>query len=160
MRTPIAIINKNPLNIRFSPMNQWKGQIGDRKGFCEFAQFYYGCRAAMVLLSNYVRKGYATVPEIIARWAPASENNTKVYIAAVVGRLAHRWYDAFDAAAVDAVRSKLLTSHDLLADLAYEMAHVEIGYNYLSNHPADDDSLFQMFHQVATEEKLPSLMPL
>ena len=58
MRTPIAIINKNPLNIRFSPMNSWKGQIGDRKGFCQFEQFYYGCRAALVLLSYYVRKGY------------------------------------------------------------------------------------------------------
>lgn len=160
MRTPIAISNKNPLNIRFSPMNSWKGQIGDRKGFCQFDTFYNGCRAALVLLSNYVRKGYATVPQIIARWAPTSENNTKVYIGAVVGRLSYRWCDSFDAAAADTVRSKLLTSHDLLADLAYEMARVEIGYGYLIKHPADDESLFDILHEIAANEKLPSLMSL
>ena len=84
MKTPIGCSNNNPLNIRFSPMNQWKGQIGCRKGFCVFDTKVHGYRAALVLLHNYVKRGYDTVHEIISRWAPASENDTKNYIRVVV----------------------------------------------------------------------------
>lgn len=157
MNTPIAITNKNPLNIRFSPMNDWKGQIGSRKGFCEFKTFYYGCRAALVLLCNYVRKGYDTVPEIISRWAPASENNTKAYIDTVVSGLAYDWFDTFDAAAVAAVRSRRLTSYTALADLAWQMSFVEIG-RWTTKHYSDMESLKEMFQTLAQTEKLPILI--
>lgn len=157
MRVPLAITNSNPLNIRFSPMNDWRGQVASRKGFCQFDSMFNGCRAALVLLCNYIRKGYDTVPEIIARWAPASENDTKAYIRTVLSRLAFRWYDSFDGAAVSCARSKKLNRYDLLADLAYEMAWIEIGANYLSKNDVVADSLFECFHSIATSEKLPKL---
>lgn len=157
MNTPLAITNKNPLNIRFSPMNDWRGQIGCRKGFCQFDSFYNGCRAAMVLLCNYIRKGYDTVPEIISRWAPASENNTKAYINTVVDGLAYDWFDAFDASAVAAVRSRRLTSYTALADLAWQMSFVEIG-NWTKSHFYDMEDLKKMFQDIAQSEKLPLIV--
>lgn len=156
MNTPIAITNKNPLNIRFSPMNDWRGQIGSRKGFCQFDKFYNGCRAAMVLLCNYVRKGYDTVPQIISRWAPASENNTKAYIDTVVSGLSLGWYDSFDAAAAASVRDLHITTYTQIADLAWEMAFVEIG-NWTKSHFSDMEDMKAMFYQIAKEEKLPLL---
>lgn len=65
-------------------MYVWKGQIGCRKGFCVFDTKAHGYRAAIVLLHNYVKRGYDTVSEIISRWAPESENNTKNYIRVVI----------------------------------------------------------------------------
>lgn len=156
MNTPIAVTNKNPLNIRFSPMNDWRGQTGSRKGFCEFDSFMNGARAAMVLLCNYVRKGYDTVPEIIARWAPASENNTKSYIRTVVSGLSYQWYDTFDGASDAAVRSRRLDSYHALADLAWQMAFVEIG-RWTTKHFSDMEDLKKLFHTIADTEKLPLL---
>lgn len=81
---PRGIRNKNPLNIRYSPMNHWKGQIGSPSGFCEFDTMEHGYRAALVLLLNYVKRGYDTIGSIIGRWAPASENDTQAYINVVI----------------------------------------------------------------------------
>ena len=70
----------NPLNVRFSPMNNWKGQTGEERGFCKFVHVDYGYRAALILLRNYVRKGYNDLKLIVSRWAPPSENDTLAYI--------------------------------------------------------------------------------
>ena len=44
-----------------------------------------GYRAMFVLLHSYSCKGYAqTIEQMISRYAPPSENNTKAYIARVV----------------------------------------------------------------------------
>lgn len=80
----LGLRNNNPLNIRFSPMNVWRGQIGSNRGFCVFDQMENGYRAAFVLLHNYVKRGYDTVREIVSRWAPASENDTEAYIRIIV----------------------------------------------------------------------------
>lgn len=156
MKTPLAIVNKNPLNIRFSPMNDWRGQIGSKKGFCIFDLFYNGCRAALVLLSNYQRKGYDTVDKIISRWAPASENNTKAYISAVTQRLSAMWYDHPDGSSLLAVSRHRFTTYDELADLAYAMAFVEIG-SWSKYHLDDMDDLRITFELVINQEKLPLL---
>lgn len=76
----LAEINNNPLNIRYSPQNQWKGQTGQNKGFCTFKHESYGIRAAYKILCNYIKNGINTIKEIISRWAPSCENNTKEYI--------------------------------------------------------------------------------
>lgn len=45
----------------------------------------YGCRAAFIILRNYIiRHKLDTVPDIIKRWAPSSENATEKYIKAVL----------------------------------------------------------------------------
>lgn len=80
--------NKNPGNIRFSQSNDWQGQIGkDDKGFAIFSDDFYGLRALAKLLLNYEKSGSRTVKAIIERYAPATENNTGAYVAAVSAAL-------------------------------------------------------------------------
>lgn len=74
---------RNPLNIRYNPKNNWVGSRGSFKGFVVFSSTLYGYRAALLLLRNYIRKGYNTVESIVNRWAPPSENNTDAYVKAV-----------------------------------------------------------------------------
>lgn len=70
----------NPGNIRFSESNEWLGQIGKYKGFVCFASCAYGVRALIILLKNYISKGFDTPSKIINRFAPSSENDTDSYI--------------------------------------------------------------------------------
>lgn len=77
--------NNNPLNIRFNSANNWDGQTGSDGAFCKFSSMYYGLRAAGRLMKTYRDKYKAdTIGEIIARWAPQSENNTASYTQFVV----------------------------------------------------------------------------
>lgn len=65
----------NPLNIRYSPLNNWAGQIGQERGFCHFKTVEYGYRAAIKLLIVYLSRGINTPRKIISTWAPASDGN-------------------------------------------------------------------------------------
>lgn len=77
----------NPLNIRYSTANNWKGQTGEQSGFCVFDTPENGLRAAMVNLKSYRKKGVITIGDIISRWAPPTENNTQNYIDFVCKKL-------------------------------------------------------------------------
>lgn len=77
----------NPLNIRYSAANNWKGQTGQQSGFCVFDTPENGIRAAMVNLKSYRKKGVVTIGDIISRWAPPTENNTQNYIDFVCRKL-------------------------------------------------------------------------
>lgn len=71
----------NPLNVRYNPLNHWKGQTGNTRGFCDFISQYYGVRAAMYLVfRSYKKKGVVTYSDIIHRFAPSTENNTSAYV--------------------------------------------------------------------------------
>lgn len=70
----------NPLNIRYNPANNWVGQTGEYKGFCVFKSESYGIRAAYKLLFNCIKNGHNTLADIIERWAPPTENDTKKYL--------------------------------------------------------------------------------
>lgn len=71
----------NPFNIRYNPLNKWKGLTGNTRGFCDFEDIYFGIRTCMYLiLRSYPKKNVLTVSEIINRFAPSSENNTDKYI--------------------------------------------------------------------------------
>lgn len=84
----------NPANIRYNKKNNWLGQIGSDNGFCEFATLYYGYRALVILLRNYINVyKLHSVSEIISRFAPACENNTRNYISYVNGFLRSRGVD-------------------------------------------------------------------
>lgn len=75
--------NNNPGNIRISG-NAWQGKVqGSDSAFETFASPEMGIRAMAVLLRNYQKQGLKTVRQIISRWAPANENNTAAYVAAV-----------------------------------------------------------------------------
>jgi hypothetical protein len=70
----------NWLNIRYTEKNQWKGQIGQEKGFCHFDTVEHGLRAGRILLEGYLDKGFNTVDKVVNRFAPSSENDTEAYI--------------------------------------------------------------------------------
>ena len=82
--------NNNPLNIRRSA-DRWEGTAATQtdKSFVQFTTLAYGYRAAWKILDSYClafrrkRQAY-NVRNIIARWAPPSENDTEAYISAVV----------------------------------------------------------------------------
>ena len=72
---------KNPMNVRFSKSNNWKGKTGENyKGFECFICDRYSVRAAHRLMSTYSRYGIKTIGAFIRRYAPANENDTELYI--------------------------------------------------------------------------------
>ena len=78
---PRGIRNNNPLNIRVG--NVWLGEVPNSTDneFEQFVSMFYGLRAGFILLRRYIRRYHlTTVPDIISRWAPGSENNTVKYI--------------------------------------------------------------------------------
>ena len=78
---PRGIRNNNPLNIRIG--NVWLGEVSDPTDpdFEQFISMVYGVRAGFVLIRRYIRHYHrTTIPQVIAAWAPSSENNTTAYI--------------------------------------------------------------------------------
>ena len=81
---PRGIRNNNPLNIRIG--NVWLGEVSNPTDpdFEQFVTMAYGCRAAFVLLRRYINHyKRTTIPQVIAAWAPASENNCVAYVGRV-----------------------------------------------------------------------------
>lgn len=77
--------NNNPGNLR---KNAFLGFVGlDAGGYAIFDTLHNGIRASARQLKLYRDRGVDTIREIITTWAPASENNTAAYIAAVTGAL-------------------------------------------------------------------------
>ena len=78
---PRGIRNCNPLNIRIG--NVWLGEVKESTDneFEQFVSMFYGLRAGFILLRRYINRYHlTTIPLIISRWAPGSENNTVKYI--------------------------------------------------------------------------------
>ena len=78
--------NCNPLNIRRVAGTRWKGQAAEQrdKKFVQFKSIEWGIRAAFCILETYRRKYKAVcVEDIINRWAPPSENDTRKYVETV-----------------------------------------------------------------------------
>lgn len=86
--------NRNPGNLR--PPRTWTpaGLAGTFTGvsgtFCVFATEARGWEALARRVLQLHRSGSDTVREIIAIWAPPTENNTNAYIAGVAGKLGVR----------------------------------------------------------------------
>ena len=85
-----GIRNNNPLNIRHSA-DHWQGARAEQtdKSFVQFESMAYGYRAAWKTLESYWKNFTRTkqpfnVRNIIARWAPSSENDTQAYIRTVL----------------------------------------------------------------------------
>ena len=85
---PRGIRNNNPLNIRVG--NKWKGEVENPtdQDFEQFTCMHYGLRAGFILLRRYIERYHLnTITEIISRWAPSTENNTRAYINRVSERV-------------------------------------------------------------------------
>lgn len=80
---PLGVRNNNPLNIRYTGAG-WVGEVGENAGFSVFDSAENGIRAAAKLMRNYrAMYGINTISGLIARWAPAIENDTESYINSV-----------------------------------------------------------------------------
>jgi hypothetical protein len=81
---PRGIRNNNPLNIRRTANDQWKGLRAQQTdaSFCQFERLEYGWRAAFYLLTRtyYHKYRLFTIRAIISKWAPPNENLTETYI--------------------------------------------------------------------------------
>jgi len=73
--------NNNPGNIR--PGQHFRGEIGTDGGYVVFGTAFDGIRAIAVDLLTKMEHAVDTVAEIVTRYAPPAENDTKAYIAAV-----------------------------------------------------------------------------
>lgn len=120
MRTkqlPRGIRNNNPLNIRVG--NCWFGEVKNPTDneFEQFVSMECGIRAAFVILRRYIQRyKIVKLKDIIARWAPATENNVQAYCFAVC-------HDSF--LTDDHVFS--YSSKDDMCELVYRMIKVECG---------------------------------
>jgi len=82
---PRGIRNRNPGNIRKSK-DRWKGlaMLQSDPAFFIFEAPLWGIRAMAAILGNYqARNRLKSLAQIIGRWAPADENDTAGYVAAV-----------------------------------------------------------------------------
>lgn len=116
---PRGYRNNNPLNIRYSFANAWKGKVlpNTDGAFEQFRDMAYGYRAALYLLRKYITKyGCNTVRKIISKWAPPTENNTEAYIQHVC-----QFADLLPDMAVTA------NDADTLTKMAYAMSIIENG---------------------------------
>ncbi|WP_250538815.1 MULTISPECIES: hypothetical protein [unclassified Caballeronia] len=85
---PRGIRNNNPGNIRYGDFARSAGAIGaDSGGFAVFSDMRTGIEATAKLLRSYTARGFNTIRKIVSRWAPANENDTQAYIAAVAKQL-------------------------------------------------------------------------
>jgi len=77
--------NNNPGNIRRGGDTfQFEKLPSTDAAFKQFMNMPSGYRAMFVTLSTYLTLGHNTIAEIINRWAPDNENDTKAYIKTVV----------------------------------------------------------------------------
>ena len=82
--------NNNPLNIRRSA-DHWQGARVEQtdRSFVQFESMAYGYRAAWKVLESYwnhfrQKRIIFNVENIICRWAPPTENDTKAYLRTVL----------------------------------------------------------------------------
>jgi hypothetical protein len=87
MKKSRGLRNNNPGNIRRTT-TRYRGEVESRDAaFKCFESMPMGYRAMFVLLHTYrVKYGLRTIAEMVARYAPSSENDTQAYIEAV-GRI-------------------------------------------------------------------------
>ena len=78
---PRGIRNNNPLNIRVGC--KWIGEVENPTDhdFEQFTCMHYGLRAGFILLKRYIERYHlCTITDILSRWAPSKENQTRKYI--------------------------------------------------------------------------------
>ena len=84
MSLPRGIRNHNPLNIRRTAKDQWRGmaEVQNDRAFVQFKSLEWGWRAAFYLLTRtyYQKYRLCTIRGIVSRWAPQCENDTRAYV--------------------------------------------------------------------------------
>lgn len=93
-----GIKNNNPGNLKTVAGTKWQGAADtqDDPDFVTFTSPEYGIRALARILLQYQKRGLDTVGEIIATYAPSSENDTNAYVQAVCNDCGVDSYDILD----------------------------------------------------------------
>lgn len=119
---PLGYRNNNPLNIRYSSYNNWVGKVVPNTdgAFEQFVSLPYGYRAAIFLIKKYISQGLKTIPQIVSKWAPPSENHTNKYI-------------DFVCKTTGLSAAQDITTPGQIKDIVYAMAIFENGYTPLPN---------------------------
>ncbi len=109
---PRGLRNNNPLNIRRT-QSKWLGEVDSLKGqrdtaFCQFSSLAYGYRACAKLLQTYqIKHKLYVLDQIIGRWAPPSENNTRAYADRVAKQMTKELGEPISVASLlDVVKDK------------------------------------------------------
>lgn len=121
-----GIRNCNPANLRKGC--KWVGlsKRQDDAEFCVFDSMHYGVRALIKTLRTYVLvHGLTTIPEILNRFAPPSENDTAAYIKYVESVVD---YDGCFSGTFVKYHFEPLTSHSLYM-LCKAICTMESGYS-------------------------------
>lgn len=73
--------NNNPCNLIITK-NKWVGKIekSEDEKFEQFLTMELGIRAAIISISNQIKKGKITIERLITNYAPSNENDTHNYI--------------------------------------------------------------------------------
>lgn len=87
-------------------MDSLKGQRDT--AFCQFSSLVYGYRAAGKILQTYqVKHKLYVLSQIIGRWAPPCENNTRSYATIVANQMTRElWTPISVASLLDLVKDK------------------------------------------------------
>lgn len=74
---PLGVRLNNIGCIRYSDSNNWNGQQGNYKGYCNFVDFQSGVRALVFILMKYLNKYHLfDVRHMMQRYAPCEDNNS------------------------------------------------------------------------------------
>ena len=123
---PLGVRLHNPLNIRKSK-SEWIGAVKDGcpGKFVRFQSFFYGWRAAIIIMAKtYYGRGWNTPNSIISHWAPYTENNTVMYAAFVAK------YTGLD---MNKAMPHLKVGREKWRLLLIGMAKIELGYRYVTD---------------------------
>lgn len=110
--------NNNPGNIRLSA-TRYEGEVARSTdaAFKQFESMAYGYRAMFMLLYTYQKRhGLNTIRQMIARYAPPSENHTDHYVEAV-----SIWSGVSPDSRITA------TYHDVMVPIVAAMSRAENG---------------------------------
>jgi len=73
--------NNNPGNLRKSADHFRGEKASSDKEFKQFTAIEWGIRALILVLRTYFKRHRLhTIRQIVGRWAPASENDTRAYV--------------------------------------------------------------------------------
>lgn len=124
----LGIRNNNPGNLELNAGIHWLGQVGATGAYLQFDTPLHGIRAlALDLLNQQRMHGLSCVKTIITKFAPASENDTRAYIA-----------DVADHLCVDELEGIVLTDAATLHMMVEAVIHHENG-----SQPYDDQLVAQ-----------------
>lgn len=118
----------NPLNLRYSPKNNWMGQLKPVKGFCTFSNISFGLRASLVTMYNY---HISKLSSLIARWCPCGDgcNQPDLYYKFVINELNQSAYCESISTLFSYQQDVNIDFYDvaLLYHILTAMSHIENG---------------------------------